>query len=151
MSTDWDERTAAAYADEEHYGERPEDLPLPPPQRMRRVIVVGSGRWDQDLIVQAVLLRWWHEHGQPPVLLITGMGAAGAEEQARQWGSANGWTVMSQTDAQLLRDSDTADVAFAFVRDTSDVASLVNAISARRAIRMFSDDTLEPVGSWLSR
>ena len=155
MSTDWDGRTAAAYLDEpdDWHGDdhTHEAQPMPEPQPMRRLVLVGSAKWAHPLIVQAVLLGWWTDHGQPPVLLITGMGSAGAELEAREYGSRLGWTVMSQTDAQLVRDSETADAAFGFIRDTSDVSSLANAIGARRPIRIFRDELVEPTGTWLSR
>lgn len=159
MSTDWDERMSSAYADEPyHYGDRDDDeSPGPEPQRElpehvppRHLLVVGSAQWNQPLIVQAVLLGWVHEHGNPPIVLTVGMGV-GAEEDARQFGSAHGWNVISQTDAGILADAERADAVFAFVRDTSDVSSLVSAIAARRAVRVFRDDVEQPTGSWTRR
>jgi hypothetical protein len=175
MSTDWDQRVADAMADEgivyapvdpaetfaeepEHYGEgpdagddeshKPEHIasPMPP----RRLLVVGSAQWNQPLVVQAVLLGWLMEHGNPPVVLTVGMGA-GAEEHARAFGAARDWTVISQTDIGMLHDAETVDAAFAFVRDGSEVSSLVSAIATRRAIRVFSDEVERPTGAWTRR
>ena len=152
MSTDWDERLAAAYAEGEIAPEpEPEPEHLPPPERPRHIVAVGSAQWNQPLIVQAVLLGWAHEHGNPPVILTVGMGVTGAEEEARRFGSANGWNVISQTDAGLLNDVDRADVVFAFIRDMSEVSSLVSAMAARRAVRVFRDDVEQPNGSWTRR
>lgn len=165
MGTDWDRRIAAAMADEgivyapvdpaetladagEDESHHPEHIapPLPP----RHLVVIGSAQWNQPLIVQAVLLGWAHEHGNPPVILTVGMGV-GAEEYARAFGTAHGWNVISQTDVGIIADAERADAVFAFVRDTSEVSSLVSAIAARRAIRVFRDDVEKPIGSWTRR